>query len=167
MALFGRRKDGQAYPKNKKKGTKRKGAIKSSGKKIKSRNKKQRAIHIGLFQWRDLQDILRERKKNFTKEWGKNLKWKTEEIPPNSVRITGKVNGKIVDQITIKPSKGLMELTVHVSDHKTKRFIITGTEKDNSGDTGTFPIFARTKKDALKKAKKENPNLKNLKIRKQ
>ena len=35
MALFGKRKDGQAYPKNKKKGTKRKGAILATGKLIK------------------------------------------------------------------------------------------------------------------------------------
>ena len=37
MANWGKRKDGQAYPKTKKKGTKRKGAIKSSGTKLKTR----------------------------------------------------------------------------------------------------------------------------------
>jgi hypothetical protein len=48
---------------------------------------------------------------------------------------------------------------------KKKKFIVSGVEKDGSGDTGNNILLAKSKKDAIQRTKKQFPTLGKLKVR--
>ena len=45
------------------------------------------------------------------------------------------------------------------------KFIVSGKEKDGSGDTGNNIVFAKSKNEAIKKTKRDFPTLRNLTVK--
>jgi len=91
---FGKRKDGQAYPKTKKSGTKKAGSTKSSGKKIK----------LTEFGWSypAFLDVITRRKQRFKRKYGNDIHYNTKRIDGGSMEMIGTVKGKTVDHFIVE-----------------------------------------------------------------